>query len=112
MSKPGRASFLIAAAMVATVVAASSGHRLMAAGKPRLVLQIKPGLWVFDTESRVSGDTVIANAISVRIPAAQLPTYLAETRRMMGQPSKQQECINQATFEQQLLAVGTGCKQT
>lgn len=104
--------FLILAAVVASTLAATNGQRLEAAGKPRLVLQIKPGLWEFDSKPKVSGDTVIANAISTRLPPAQLPPYLAETRKMLGEPSKQRECIDQARFEQQLFTLGTGCTQT
>lgn len=106
-----RSSFL-SVAVIATAIAAGSGQRLIAADKPHVALQVKPGLWEFETKPRVSGDTVIANAISARLPAAQLPAYLAETRRMLAQPSKQRECINQTRFEQQLLSVGSGCKQT
>lgn len=108
-----RSSFLVTAAIaaVAATIAAASGEREIAAGKSQVLLRIKPGLWEFETKPTVSGDTVIANAISARLPPAQLPAYLAETRRMMGEPSKQRECINQARFEQQLLTSGSGCKQ-
>lgn len=105
-------SFLILVAMAASTLAASSGQPGVAGSKPHVLLQIKPGLWEFDTQPRVSGDTVIANAISARMPAAQLPSYLAETRKMLEQPSKQRECINQSRFEQQIFSLGAGCTQT
>jgi hypothetical protein len=110
MSDWTRSSFLFVAAIAATI-AVGGGQRLIAADRAHVALKIKPGLWEFETKPRVSGDTVIANAISERLPAAELPAYLAETRRMMGQPSRQRECIDQARFELQLLSAGSGCKQ-
>lgn len=108
-----RSSFVFTAAIaaVAGMIAMGSGERGVAAGRSQVLMRIKPGLWEFETKPKVSGDTVIANAISARLPPAQLPAYLAETRRMLAEPSKQRECINQARFEQQLLTIGSGCTQ-
>ena len=111
MSQPKRSRFVMAVTAGATIVTIGA-QPLFASAKPHVALQIKRGLWEFDTEPRVSGDTVIANAISARIPPSQLPAYLAKTRRMLDEASKQRECINQARFEQQLLSAGAGCKQT
>ena len=76
------------------------------------MLQIKPGLWEFDDIPNVTGDTVISDAMLATIPAAQRAQYLAETRKMMAQPSRERECITQATFEQRLSSIGSGCTQT
>lgn len=103
--------FTVTIAAVVATIAVVGGERGIAAGRPQVLIRIKPGLWEFETKPKVSGDTVIANAISARLPPAQLPAYLAETRRMMAEPSKQRECINQARFEQQLLTSGSGCEQ-
>jgi hypothetical protein len=84
----------------------------MAAAKPHLLLQIKPGLWQFDTRASVSGDTVVPDALLASIPPGQRAQHLAELRRMLSQPSRERECISKAAFERRLFTLGNGCNQT
>src|SRR5579872_5615178 len=83
------------AVVVATAPALGAGTMpsSSSAGTLHAVLQIKPGLWEFNDISKVTGDTVISDAMLARIPAAQQAEYLAETRKMMAQPSRERECI-------------------
>jgi hypothetical protein len=78
------------------------------AGTP-VALQIKPGLWEFTNTPKVSGDTVISDAMLAHVPAAQQAQFLAETRKQIAAPQKVRECLTQAKFEKQLLTAGPDC---
>jgi len=93
--------------------ALAAGSALVAAGeKMHSVLQIKPGLWEFSDTAKVAGDTVFPEAVVARVPAAQRAQHLAELRQMLSQPSRERECINQATFEQRVFGIESSCKRT
>ena len=109
MSSRSRGAFAIFAALIA-------GGALVAAtppfsGKTHSILHIKAGLWEFRDTSKVVGDTVFADAVVARIPEGQRAQHLAELRRMISQPSRERECINQAIFEQRVFGAETGCKR-
>lgn len=97
------------------VVAVGLGSAVGSAPAPspnlHSAFRIRAGLWEFSDTARVSGDTVFPETILARIPAGQRAEHLAELRRMLSQPSRERECINQAAFERQLFTAGTGCRQ-
>jgi hypothetical protein len=80
--------------------------------KPRVLLQIKPGLWEFDESTKVAGDSVFPDAMLAGVPAAQQARRLAQLRQMIAQPGRERECITQAVFEQRLFGIEAGCKRT
>ena len=85
----------------------------LCAGTMHTVLQLKPGLWEFTEMPKVTGDTVISDAMMAKIPPGQRAQFLTETRKMMAQPQRVRECMTQAKFDQRLLsAVRSGCTQT
>ena len=102
----------VIAVVIAPALGAGNTPSSPLAGNSHAVLQIKPGLWEFNDIANVTGDTVISDAMLATIPAAQRAQYLAETRKMMAQPSRERECITQATFEQRLSSIESGCTQT
>jgi hypothetical protein len=103
---------LVIAVATAPALGAGNTPNSPLAGNSHAVLQIKPGLWEFSDTPKVTGDTLISDAMLATVPAAQRAQYLAETRKMMAQPSRERECFAQATFEQRVLSVGSGCTQT
>jgi hypothetical protein len=85
----------------------------LCAGTLHTVLQFKPGLWEFVETPKVTGDTVISDAMMAKIPPGQRAQFLAETRKMMAQPQTVRECMTQAKFDQRLFsAARPGCTQT
>lgn len=75
-------------------------------------LQFKPGLWEFIETPKVTGDTVISEAMMAKVPAAQRAQFLAETRKMMAQSQRVRECMTQAKFDQRLFsAARSDCTQ-
>jgi Protein of unknown function (DUF3617) len=81
-------------------------------GTVHTVLQFKPGLWEFLETPKVTGDTVISEAMTAKIPAAQRAQFLAETRKMMAQSQKVRECMTQAKFDQRLFSTArSDCTQ-
>jgi hypothetical protein len=91
-------------AMAAPALCAGTGH---------IALQFKPGLWEFIETPKVAGDTVISDAMMMKIPPGQRAQFLAETRKMMAQPQTVRECMTQAKFDQRLFpAARSGCTQT
>jgi hypothetical protein len=60
----------------------------------RAVLQLKPGLWDFAEKSKVTGDTVVSDAMLANIPAAGRAQYLVETRKMLAEPSEVRDVMN------------------
>jgi len=85
----------------------------LCAGAVHTVLQFKPGLWEFIETPKVTGDTVISDAMMAKIPPGQRAQFLAETRKMMAQPQTVRECMTQAKFNQRLFSTaGSGCTQT
>jgi len=76
------------------------------------LLQIKPGLWEFSETPKVTGATVISDAMLARIPPAERGQYLTQTRKMLGEPSKERECVTQATFDQRVFFAASDCTKT
>jgi hypothetical protein len=68
------------------------------------VLKLRPGLWEFANTPKVTGDTVISDAMTARIPTAQRAQFLSDTRRMISQPQKVRECMTPARFDQRLFS--------
>ena len=112
MPKGMHLGLFVIAVVTAPALGAGSTPSSPPTGILHVVLQIKPGLWEFGDTPKVTGDTVISDAMLATIPATQRAQYLAETRKMMAQPSRERECITQATFERRLSSVGSGCTQT
>lgn len=67
-------------------------------------LKFKPGLWEFANTPKVTGDTVISDAMTAKIPPAQRAQFLADTRKMISQPQKVRECLTAAKFDQRLFS--------
>jgi hypothetical protein len=108
-----RIGFIMVAGLVAGgALAATDARPAKPAVKMHSALQIKPGLWEFYDTARVTGDTVFPDAVLARVPAAQRARRLAELRQMISQPSRERECISQATFEQRVFGIQTGCSRT
>jgi hypothetical protein len=85
----------------------------LCAGTAHIALQFKPGLWEFIETPKVTGDTVISDAMTAKMPPGQRAQFLAETRKMMAQPQTVRECMTQAKFDQRLFAAARpGCTQT
>ncbi len=112
MPKGNHAGLFAIAVVFGAALYAVGTARSQPAGTAHIMLQIKEGLWEFSEIPRVTGDTIISDAMMARVPAAQRTQYLAETRKAMEQPGKVRECINQKTFEQRVFSVGSGCVQT
>ena len=113
MSYRRRGGFIMVSALVGGgALAAADTLPLQPALKMHSELRIKPGLWEFSDTAKVAGDTVFPDAVVARVPAAQRAQHLAELRRMISQPSKERECINQAIFEQRIFGIETSCKRT
>lgn len=112
MSSRSRAEFVIVAAMIAgSALIEANAPASLSNGKMHSVLHIKPGLWEFSDIPKVMGDTVFPDAVVAGVPLAQRPQHLAELRQMISQPSKERECISQATFEQRVFTIESGCKR-
>ena len=113
MTDQSRVGFIVIAALAAGgALAASNSFPAKPAPKLHSALQIKPGLWEFYDAARVAGDTVFPDAVLAGVPAAQRARHLAELRQMIAQPSRERECISQATFEQRVFSLETGCSRT
>lgn len=113
MSSRSRGAFVIFAAVAGgSVLIAANAPSSNSGGKMHSVLLIKPGLWEFGDTAKVAGDTVFPDAVAARIPPAQRAQHLTELLQMISQPGKARECINQATFEQRIFAIETGCTRT
>jgi hypothetical protein len=67
-------------------------------------LKLKPGLWEFANTPKVTGDTVISDAMTAKMPPAERAQFLADTRRMISQPQKVRECMTGAKFDQRLFS--------
>src|SRR5580704_289731 len=87
--------FLAIMGMVVPALCADSVHA---------ALQFNPGLWEFIETPKVTGDTVISETITAKMPAAERERYLAETRKMMAQRQTVRECMTQAKFDQRLFS--------
>jgi hypothetical protein len=75
-------------------------------------LRFRLGLWEFIDTPKVTGDTVISEAMTAKMSAAQRAQFLAETRKMMAQPQRERECMTQAKFDQRLFhAARSDCTQ-
>lgn len=98
--------------VIAAAALCASSHPGLPGNALHTPFKIRPGLWEFSERPRVEGDTIISDAMLARIPASQRAQYLSDTRRMLAEPSRERECISQATFEQRLASAGTGCRQT
>lgn len=103
---------IFAAVAAGSALVAAHAAQAIPGAKMHSALQIKPGLWEFSDTAKVAGDTVFPDAVVARVPAAQRAQHLAELRRMISQPSKERECINQAIFEQRIFGIETSCKRT
>ena len=103
-------AFAIFAALIAGSALAAAP--LISSGNAHSALHIKPGLWEFNDTSKVVGDTVFPDAVVARVPEAQRAQHLAELRQMVSQPSRERECITQATFEQRVFGTESSCKRT
>ena len=113
MSSRSRAEFAIVAAMIAgSILIEANAPPSFSASKMHSVLHIKPGLWEFNDTPKVVGDTVFPDAVVAGVPLAQRSQHLAELRQMISQPSRERECISQATFEQRVFSIESGCKRT
>ena len=97
---------VLSAAAAAVAAASPSPAKLHAA------MHIKPGLWEFDDQAKVTGDSVFADALVAGVPPAQRAQHLAQLRQMIAQPGRERECMSQATFEQRVFLTETGCKRT
>jgi len=84
----------------------------LSAAKAQSALHIKPGLWEFNSTGKVLGDTVFRDALLEGVPPAQRAQHLAWLRQQISQPSKERECLSQASFERQISSVGSACKHT
>ena len=83
---------------------------LTSASAPHLLLQVKHGLWMFGDITKVTGDTVFPDTMKT-LPGDRAQR-LAEVRGMLSQPSRERECLTQASLEQRIFNAGENCKQT
>jgi hypothetical protein len=88
-------------ALALAVVVAVAGPAL-GAGNLRVTLQIKPGLWQYNDTTRVTGDTIIAEAMLAHVPPAQRAQFIADMRKQLTSPQRERECMTQPKFEQRI----------
>ncbi|HEY4113888.1 MAG TPA: DUF3617 family protein [Rhizomicrobium sp.] len=103
MSKTLRIAFVALASVTAPVLGADRLH---------VVLQIKPGLWEFTDQTKVAGDTIVADTMLAHVPPAQRAQFVTQARQEMTQPHKERECITEAKFEQRISLNFPGCTRT
>jgi hypothetical protein len=101
---------VLPAALAAAAIGAASGSPVPQSAKIHSALRIKPGLWEFNDRVKVTGDTVLPDASVAGLPPAQRARRLAELRRMIAQPSRERECMSQASFERRLFGIETSCR--
>jgi hypothetical protein len=101
---------LVAAAAVATALTAADSAPVQSFANMHSALRIKPGLWEFNDRVKVTGDTVLPDASVAGLSPAQRVRRLAEVRQMIAQPSRERECMSQASFERRLFGIDTSCK--
>ena len=100
----GRIAIAVMALPVLCAGSKVSSSPATAALPMQAALQIKPGLWEFIDTPKVTGDTVISDAMMANTPAAQRAQFLAETRKIMAQPQTVRECMTQAKFDERLFS--------
>ena len=77
-----------------------------------VALQIKPGLWEFTDTPKMTGPTILPDAMVSNVPPGRRAQYLAETRQQLAEQHKERECITQAKFEQRLALSSDDCTRT
>jgi hypothetical protein len=101
---------VLPAVLAATAIAAGNGSPAPQSSKIHSALRIRAGLWEFNDRVKVTGDTVLPDAVLAGVAPAQRAGRLAELRRMIAQPSRERECMSQASFERRLFGIETSCK--
>jgi hypothetical protein len=99
-----------AAAVAATALTAADSAPVPPFAKMHSALRIKPGLWEFNDQVKVTGETVLPDAAVAGLSPAQRVRRLAELRQMIAQPSRERECMSQESFERRLFGIETSCK--
>jgi hypothetical protein len=97
---------------VACAVFALMGAPALGADSLHVALQIKPGLWEFTDDTKVAGDTIVADVMLAHFPPAQRAQAVAQMRQEMTEPHKERECFTQTKFEQRVSIEFPGCART